>query len=192
MSSGKRRTRQSKRQPALRTARAKPRIAQRRAATKRRRATTKRHSAASAKRMAAAQKRAVELFDQQIHAVWTRFGQECLQFAEGFNTEIGSQQLEVESNPDTVVARFAVGGEILVQLDREQKHIGCWISSNCGGYGSCVVEQPPLGLIIEDDRLRFVYGESPMSEDNLAARLMTDLIQADTPPAERSIAPPQT
>lgn len=186
MSSSKRRTRQTKRRAALRTARSKPRMA------KRRRASTKRRRAASATRVTAAQKRAAEIFEQQVHSVWTRFGHECQQFADGFNSEIGSHQLDVESNPDTVVARFAVGGEILVQLDLEQKHIGCWISSNCGGYGSCIVEQPPVGLIIEDNRLRFVYGANTISEDNLAARLMTDLIQADTPPAERSIAPPPT
>ena len=185
MSAGNRRMKESKRRGPLRTVRAKPRRAGRA------RASTKRHRGASATRLTAAQKRAAEIFEQQVHSVWTRFGQECQQFAEGFNSEMGSQQLHVEANPDTVVATFAVGGEVLVQLDRQQKHIGCWISSNCGGYGSCIVEQPPLGLAIEDDRLRFVYGASMISEDDLAVRLMTDLIQADIPPAELSSAPPR-
>jgi hypothetical protein len=175
----------TKRRAPSRTARAKPRRAERP------RASAKRHGGASATRTTAAQKRAGEIFEQQVHSIWTRFGQECQQFAEGFNSEIGSQQLDVEATSDTVVARFAVGGEVLVQLDREQKHIGCWITSNCGGYGSCVVEQPLVGLAIEDDRLRFVYGASTMSEDDLAVRLMTDLIQSDIPPAERSPAPPR-
>lgn len=119
------------------------------------------------------------IFDQQVHSVWDRFGQECRQFAEGFNGEIGSHQLHVESNPDAVAVTFAVGGEVIVQLDRTQRHIACWMRSRCADFGSCIVEQPPVGLTIERGHLRFVYGASVMAEDDLAVKLLTDLIRLD-------------
>ena len=124
--------------------------------------------------------RADALFEQQIQDVWTRFGHECRQFAEGFNNEIGQHLLHVEANPTSVMANLAMGGEVLVQLDREHRHLGCWITSQCGDLGSCVVEQPPIGLTIEGDRLRMVYGASALSEDDLAVKLLTYLIQMDT------------
>jgi hypothetical protein len=163
------------------TARAKPRIAKRRRSTKSRRAARA--------RIEALRKRLAEIFEQQVQSVWSRFGAECHQFAEGFNNEIGSHQLHVETNPDTVVVRFASGGEAVVQLDREHKHVGCWITSSCNGFGSCIVEQPPIGLTIDDDRLHFMYGASLMSEDDLAVKLLTDLVQSNTPAPAASTTP---
>jgi hypothetical protein len=134
-----------------------------------------------AKRAAAVEQRAGAIFAQQIQAVWTRFGHECQEFAEGFNAEIGAHQLHVECSRDTIMARFAQGGEVFVQLDHDQQQIGCWLSSRCGDFGSCVVEQAPLGLTVENDRLRFVYGTSTMSEGDLAIKLLTGIFQVDEP-----------
>jgi len=145
-------------------------------------ASAKTKRAASKTRVATAQKRAAEIFEQQIHDVWNRFGQECVQFAEGFNTEIGKHQLHVQCNPDTIVASLAMSGELLVQLDVEHKHVGCWISSQCGDFGSCIVEQPPIGLAIEGDRLRLAFGATAFAEDDLAVKLMTELVQMDPVP----------
>ena len=137
-------------------------------------------------RTAEKRRRAAVVFDRQVHSVWDRFGQECRQFAEGFNGEIGSHQLHVESNPDAVAVTFAVGGEVIVQLDRTQRHIACWMRSRCTEFGSCIVEQPPVGLTIERGHLRFVYGASVIAEDDLAVRLLTDLIRLETPVARTS------
>jgi hypothetical protein len=153
-----------------------------RTGTRRQVASTRNRRAATATRATIAQKRAAQAFEQQIQDVWDRFGKECQQFAEGFNGEIGAHQLHVECNPDTVVASFRLGGEVLVQLDREYKHVGCFISSQCGDFGSCIVEQPPIGFSVENDRLQWVYGATPMSADDLAVKLMTELVQMDTSP----------
>src|SRR5262245_36366412 len=151
------------------------------AARARRGSTTTRRAAAS-NRVTSDRTQAVQLFEAQIQNVWNRFGQECLQFAEGFNNEIGANQLVVDCNSDRVVARFSAGGEMLVQLDREHHHVDCYISSSCGDFGSCVVEQPPLGFFIESDRLRWVFGAASISEDDLAVKLMTELVQLDAAP----------
>ena len=45
---------------------------------------------------------------------------------------------------------FAAGGEAVVQLDREQKHVDCWIKSSCEAFGSSIVDRPPIGLTIDD------------------------------------------
>jgi len=126
---------------------------------------------------------AVAVFEQQVDSVWDRFGHECRQFAKGFNDEIGSHQLHVDPNPDAVTATFAAGGEVVVQLDRTQRQIACWMRSRRADHGSCIVEQAPVGLTIERGRLRFVYGASVIAEDDLAVKLLTDLIRLETPAA---------
>jgi hypothetical protein len=79
------------------------------------------------------------------------------------------------------MARFAGGGEVLVQLVRENHHVFCVMTSGCNDMGACRVDQLPLGLSIADGRLGFVYGENTMSEAGLAVKLLTDLIAMDTP-----------
>jgi hypothetical protein len=37
------------------------------------------------------------------------------------------------------------------------------------------MESPPIGLTIQDGQLRLVYGDSIISEEDLAVRLLTDL-----------------
>ena len=180
MSSRKRPTGRATRRTPSRSG-AKPRTAKRRASSKRP------HAAAAG--IEALKKRVAEIFEQQVQSVWSRFGEKCHHFAEGFNNEIGSRQLHVETHPDTVVVRFASGGEVVVQLDSEHKHVGCWITSNCEGFGSCIVEQPPVGLTIDDERLQFVYGASLMSEHDFAVKLLTDLVQSNTPAPAASTTP---
>jgi hypothetical protein len=85
-----------------------------------------------------------------------------------------------------VVVTFATGGEAVVQLDREQKHVACWIKSSCDAFGSCIVDRPPIGLTIDDGRLQFMYGAGLISEDGLAVKLLTDLVQSNTPPPAAS------
>lgn len=181
MNSRKRLTGRTTRRTPSRAGRAKPRTANRRTSTESPRA--------AAARIDALRKRVAEIFEQQVQSVWSRFGEECLRFAEGFNNEIGSHQLHVETNPDTVVVRLAGGGEVVVQLDPEQKHVGCWITSSCDSFGSCIIEKPPIGLTIDDERLQFVYGASLMSENDFAVTLLTNLVQSNTPPPSASTTP---
>jgi hypothetical protein len=133
-----------------------------------------------------APRKAFAIFDRQVHPLWDRFAEECRQFARGFNDEIGSHRLHVESSHDIVAVTFAAGGEVVVQLDRTQRQIACWMRSRCADFGSCIVEQPPVGLTIARGRLRFVYGASGIAEDDLAVRLLTDLIRLETPAAART------
>ena len=78
-------------------------------------------------------------------------------------------------------AKFAQGGEVFVQLDLENRQIACWITSCCGTFGSGIVEQSPIGLTIDVDRLRFVHEGKMVTEDDLAVSLLTHLTQCDTP-----------
>lgn len=122
------------------------------------------------------------MFEAQIHDVWNQLGHECQQFAEGFNNEMGANLLRVQSHPDSIVANLRGGGEVLIQLDREHKHVECHLSSQCGDFGSCVVEQPAIGLAVADDRLLWVYGATPIAADDLAVKLLTDLVQLESTP----------
>jgi len=115
------------------------------------------------------------VFDRQVQVVWDRLGQECRQFAEGFNSEIGSPQLHVESDDDALAVTFAVGGQAVVQLDRTQRQIICWMRTRGTDVGSGIVEQPLVSLTIERGDLRFVYGTSVMAENEFAITLLTDL-----------------
>ena len=164
-------------------ARAAQRRPKRTATASGRAASSKPRRDRASSRTAAADKRAIEIFEQQIQPAWTRFGQECQQFAEGFNAEMRSHQLHVECGPNTIQAKFAQGGEVFVQLDLENRQIACWITSCCGTFGSGIVEQSPIGLTNDVDRLRFVYGGPMVTEDDLAVSLLTYLTQCDTPAA---------
>lgn len=149
---------------------------------KRRAAAPRRPAGGARKRRAAREQRALnKLFLEQVESLWTRFGTECRQFADGFNAEWGSPTLQIETGADVTMARFAGGGEVLVQLVRENHHVFCVMTSGCSELGACRVDQLPLGLSIADGRLGFVYGENSMSEAGLAVKLLTDLMAMDTP-----------
>ena len=123
---------------------------------------------------------ALKLFDEQIDPLWGQLGRECQEFAEGFNTEMGAAQLHVDSGPEIILVKFAASGaEVYVQLDKTQRVIECIMSSRCAEYGSCLVEQSAVGVMIEDGQLRFVLGSSPMSEEELAVKLLTELIESE-------------
>jgi hypothetical protein len=134
------------------------------------------------KRRTAAQTRALEIFDEQIDAVWTRFTRECRQFAEGFNQEIGSPQMRVEENPAGLMVKLPVdGSEVFFQLDRADRHVQCVMTSGCTSFGSCISEQAPLGLTIMDGRLHFLYNGQLVSEEQLAVNVLTRLVESGLP-----------
>jgi len=134
----------------------------------------------------AAEKQALALFDQQIGPVWDRLTDQCRQFAGGFNQEIGGDQLLVESNPAGLMVRLPTdGAEAFFQLDRDARHVSVMLSTGCTSFGSCITDQAPVGLAILDGQLRFVFGGAAISEEDLAVRILTDLIEADAPKASR-------
>jgi hypothetical protein len=150
--------------------------------TARRRQARRRPLRGDLKRQAAEEQRALgDLFQEQVGPLWSRFGNECRQFADAFNAEWGSPMLQIEFGSDVVMVKFASGGEVLVQLVRENQHVFCVMTSGCTDMGACCVDQLPLGLSIADGRLGFMYGADARSEDSLAVKLLTDLVQMNTP-----------
>jgi hypothetical protein len=128
--------------------------------------------------------RSLEIFDRQIEAVWTRFTGECRQFAEGFNQEMGSHQMQLEENPAGLMVKLpSDGAEVFFQLDRAERHVQCVMSSGCTSFGSCITEQAPVGLTTMDGRLQFVYNGHLVSEEELAVNVLTRLVEAGLPTA---------
>jgi hypothetical protein len=141
---------------------------------------------ASAKERKAAETRAFDVFDQQIDTLWNRLANECRQFAEGFNHEMGADQLRVESHPAGLMVRLTSdGAEAFFQLDRTERHVSVAMSTGCTNFGSCITDQAPVGLAILNGQLRFLLRGSAISEEELAVRILTDLLEADSPKTSR-------
>jgi len=141
---------------------------------------------ASLKKRKAAEKRAFEVFDRQIDPLWDRLANECRQFAAGFNQEMGADQLRVESNPAGLMVRLTTdGAEAFFQLDRTARHVSVAMSTGCTNFGSCITDQAPVGLAILDGQLRLLFGGRAISEEELAVKILTDLLEADLPTASR-------
>lgn len=134
----------------------------------------------------AAEKQAFALFDRQIDPLWDRLTDQCRQFARGFNQEMGADQLHIESNPAGLMVKLpSDGAEAFFQLDRDARHVSVMLSTGCTSFGSCITDQAPVGLAILDGQLRFLFGGAAISEEDLAVRILTDLIEADAPKASR-------
>jgi hypothetical protein len=150
------------------------------------RSARRRGPTASPKARKAAEQRAFELFDRQIEPLWGRLENECRQFAQGFNQEMGADQLRVESNPAGVMVRLMTdGAEVFFQLDRTARHVSVAMTTGCTNFGSCITDQAPVGLAILEGELRFLFGGSTISEEELAVKILTDLLEADSPKASR-------
>ena len=150
------------------------------------RAAQRRRPTASMNELKAAEKRAFDVFDRQIDPLWDRLTTECRQFAVGFNQEMGADQLRVESNPAGLMVRLTTdGAEAFFQLDREARHVSVATSTGCTNFGSCITDQAPVGLAILEGQLRFLFGGGAVSEEELAVRILTDLLEADSPKALR-------
>ena len=59
------------------------------------------------------------------------------------------------------------------------------MSTGCTNFGSCITDQAPVGLAILDGQLRFLFAGSVISEEELAVRILTDLLEADAPTPSR-------
>ena len=136
---------------------------------------------ASKERMTAAQ-RAFDVFDQQIDPLWESLTNECRHFARGFNQEMGAQQLLVESIAAGVMVRLTTdGAEAFFQLDRTGRYVSVVLRTGCTNLGSCITDQAPVGLTILGRQLRFLFRGEAVSEEELAVKILTDLLEADAP-----------
>jgi hypothetical protein len=150
------------------------------------RAARRQGPAASSKQRKAAEKRAFDLFDRQIEPLWNRLENECREFADGFNREMGADQLRVESNPAGLMVRLPTdGAEAFFQLDRTARHVSVAMTTGCTNFGSCITDQAPVGLAILDGQLRLLFGGRAISEEELAVKILTDLLEADSPTGSR-------
>jgi hypothetical protein len=130
-----------------------------------------------------------KVFDEQIDAAWQRLTHECQQFAEGFNQETGTPQIHVEPGPELMIVRFTpTSSEVGFQLDKHSRRLECLLSSEGGYMGSSIMEQPPIGIAIENDKLLFLYGNETMSEEDLAVKVLTELVEFQSQPASTTSA----
>jgi len=136
-------------------------------------------------RMTAAQ-RAFDVFDRQIDSLWDRLTNECRHFAQGFNQEMGAHQLLVERIDAGLMVRLTTdGAEAFFQLDRTGRHVSVAMTTGCTNFGSCITDQAPVGLTILSGQLRFLFRGEAVSEEELAVKILTDLLEADAPKASR-------
>jgi len=146
----------------------------------------KRRTARRKSRTPSAAQRAFDLFDQQIDPLWDRLTNECRHFAEGFNQEIGAHQLLVESFDAGVMVRLTTdGAEAFFQLDRTGRHVSVVMRTGCTNFGSCITDQAPVGLTILGGQLRLLFRGEAVSEEQLAVKILTDLLEPDAPNASR-------
>lgn len=149
-------------------------------------AQPKRRTARRKSRTPSSAQRAFDLFDQQIDPLWERLTNECRHFAQGFNQEMGAHQLLVESIDAGVMVRLTTdGAEAFFQLDRTGRHVSVAMTTGCTNFGSCITDQAPVGLTILDGQLRLLFRGEAVSEEELAVRILTDLLEADAPKASR-------
>gem|GEM_PF-5375559 len=57
--------------------------------------------------------------------------------------------------------------------------------TGCTNFGSCITDQAPVGLTILDGQLRLLFRGEAVSEEELAVRVLTDLLEPDSPNASR-------
>ena len=149
-------------------------------------ARQKRGTAPRKGRSPSAALRAFDLFDQQIDPLWDRLTNECRQFAQGFNQEMGARQLLVETIAAGLMVRSTTdGAEAFFQLDRTGRHVSVVMRTGCTNFGSCITDQAPVGLAVLGGQLRFLFRGDAISEEDLAVRILTDLLEADAPKAAR-------
>ena len=95
-------------------------------------------------------------------------------------------QLLVERIDAGLMVRLTTdGAEAFFQLDRTGRHVSVAMTTGCTNFGSCITDQAPVGLTILDGQLRFLFGGQAVSEEELAVKILTDLLEANAPKASR-------
>ncbi len=59
------------------------------------------------------------------------------------------------------------------------------MTTGCTNFGSCITDQAPVGMTILSGQLRFLFRGQAVSEEELAVKILTDLLEADAPKASR-------
>jgi hypothetical protein len=115
------------------------------------------------------------VFAEQADSLWSRFANQCRQFAEGFNTQLGAPALKVEADATTLRAAYPKGeAELVVTLDKAERYVECWVNSACGAEGGCSTNQP-VGMTVRDNALHFAFGGEIVTDEHLAITLLTQL-----------------
>jgi len=94
---------------------------------------------------------------------------------------LGSPTLTIETGADFVITRYPNGGEALVQLVRDNKHLFCVLTTGCNDMGACTVDQLPLGFSILNGRLVLMLGPEAVTEAARAVEILTSLIEMNAP-----------
>jgi hypothetical protein len=122
------------------------------------------------------QTRAFRVFAEQVDPLWTGLADQCRQFAYGFNTALGAQELHVQAAPTTLRVAYPRGdAELFVQLDRAERYVQAMLNTGCATYGSCLTDQAAVGLTVNGNKLHFVLAGEVVSDERLAVTLLTQL-----------------
>jgi len=122
------------------------------------------------------QKRAFEVFAKQVDPLWSGLTTQCRQFADGFNKALGAEELFVQSAPTTLrVAYPRADVELLLQLDKAERFLQASLNTDCAASGTCVADQPSVGLTVNGNELQFVLRGEVVSDERLAVTLLTQL-----------------
>jgi hypothetical protein len=136
-----------------------------------RRATTVRR-----KRPPDLQERMLQVFEEQADSLWSGFADQCRQFAEGFNHQLGGPELKVDADATTLRAVYPKGeAELFLTLDKAERYVQCWVNAGCGAEACCSPNQLPVGMTVRDDALHFAFGGEVVSDEYLAITLLTQL-----------------
>jgi hypothetical protein len=122
------------------------------------------------------QKRAFQVFAKQVDPLWSSLTSKCREFADGFNKALGAEELHVEAAPATLrVAYPRADAELVFQLDKAERYLQVWMNTDCAASGSCLTDQPAVGLTVNGNELQFVLAGEVISDERLAVRLLTQL-----------------
>jgi hypothetical protein len=131
------------------------------------------------------QERVFQVFAEQVDSLWSGLTDQCRQFADGFNNELGGTELRLEADETTLRAAYPRGdAELFVTLDRSERYLQCWLNTGCATYGTCLTNQTPVGLTVKDDALRLMLAGEVVSDEQLAITLLTQLTSGDPEPEE--------
>ena len=131
------------------------------------------------------QQRVFQVFAEQADSLWSRLADQCRQFADGFNKQLGAAELMVETDATTLRAAYPKGdAELFVKLDRTERYVQCWLNTGCATYGSCCTDQPPVGMTVRGNALHFAFGGEIVSDEHLAITLLTRLTSTSAEPEE--------
>jgi hypothetical protein len=121
------------------------------------------------------QERTFQVFAEQAGPLWTGLTNQCREFADGFNRALGAQELHVESAPTTLRIAYPRGdAELFLQLDRAERYLQVRLNTECID-GSCLSDQPSVGLTVNGNQLQFVLAGDIVSDERLAVTLLTQL-----------------